>query len=1050
MDSLRVLSLTLLFALSVADALAQSRGTILGTVRDTSGAVVPRARITITDVNTNRSRVVISDDRGDYVAPDLPIGIYNIAVEHTGFDRVVAKAIQLQVEQQARMDFRLAIGSVTEEVTVVGGAVLLNTDDSRLGGIIGARQIVDLPLNGRNFAQLTWLLPGVNAGLTGSAVNTLFGSGIGISALGQRDLDNNITLDGAPLHNSINNATRFLPSIDAIEEFNVQTGIYSAEFGAQSGAQINIALKSGGNQFHGALFEFMRNDKLDARDFFSRPEDSKLPLRRNQFGGVLSGPVMLPGYSGHDRTFFMVNFEGLRERRSKPGLALFPTSPMRGGDFSAVSTPIQDPETGQPFPGNRIPSARFSPQAVELFKFMPLPNLGNDKSPNYITTLRSTDESDQFFTRIDQRLTNKHHLFGRYGYSDREAVTPAGPDLNTFDDIPTRDQNVILNLTSILGPATVNDLKISYNRDRFFRRGTGPGFGEGLSRRIGLTGVTTDPELEGLPSVSISGFNGLPGLAFDQRLVDDISHLGENFSYTHGAHFIKLGTDIQKVRQHITTTRNPRGTMSFTGVVTGNSAADLLLGYPDSTQRGIGSPSTYLSQNRLHFYALDDWKVNSRLTLNLGLRYEYNTVVTDKHGRIRSVDFSNNFALFPEPGVRADLYGPDRNNFAPRIGLAFRPLGDNRTVIRAGTGIFYNIPILNTISVVASNPPFDLQEQFNTNRTNPDLLLSDAFPSGRGQLPSIFSLAGIDPGYRTTYNQAWMANVQHMVRNEWVIDIGYTGSRTVKIDQSFNTNLPAAPGPGALQQRRPVPTVGNVRVISTSGYSTYNALLAKLEKRFSSHFSLLTSYTFSRTIGQSYSANIGGITPQDPYNLEAEKGLLPQHRKHNFVLSGTYELPRLAGRSPFVRQVLGGWQGNSIVTLRSGRPFTVTQSGNPLNNGGAARPNRICNGALPRAERTLDRYFDISCFAAPPIYTFGSSGQGILDGPGEANFDLSVFKQFAVTERHALQFRVEMFNAFNTPSFGQPGSSLGAGTFGMITSTKSSGREIQLGLKYNF
>lgn len=1042
----KCLSLWLLLVLVMAPpAFAQSTGTILGTVRDPSGAVLPGVAVTVVDVGTGSTRTVTTDGQGNYVVPNLPIGTYDVTAELVSFDKLLRPGVRLQVGQQARVDLTLRIGEITDEVTVTGRSVLIATDDSTLGGVIGQQQIAELPLDGRNFAQLAHLLPGVNGGLVGNAVSELFGSGIGIAALGQRDIDNKITLDGAPLHNSINNATRFLPSLDAIEEFNVQTGIYSAEFGGQSGAQVNIALKSGTNAFHGTLFEFVRNDVFDARDFFADPDEPSLPLRRHQFGGVLSGPIR------QGQTFFMVNYEGVRERRSTPQLGLVPTTAMRAGDFSAVATPIRDPHTGQPFPGNQIPAGRFSSQGVALLEFIPTPNIGENASPNYRTSREATDDWNQTFVRIDHNLSQSNRLFGRYGYSGKQVTLPRGLAQTTVEDIPTRDQNVIVSHNSVLGSSIFNELKASYNRDDFRRRASGPGFGAGIVDRIGLTGVTTDPNLEGLPSVGISGFAGITGLAFDQRLKDDIFHVANTTSYNRGAHFFKAGFDLQRVRQDIVTTRNPRGVLSFSGQVTGNSVADLLLGYPHTTSRGVGSPDTHLRQWRTHFFVLDDWKATDRLTLNVGLRYEYNSVATDEGGRIRSVDFNDNFRLFPEPGQQADLYSPDRNNFAPRVGLAFRPFGSDRTVVRAGGGIFYNVPILNSISVAGSNPPFDLQETFTTNLLDPNLTLTDPFPSGRGALPAIFNLIGIDPDYQTSYNQAWTTNVQQAFGTDWVAELGYAGSRAVHLDQSFNTNLPPAPGPGSLQQRRPVPTIGNVRKISTDGFSTYHALLSRLEKRFNGTYGLLASYTLSKTLGISYSANIGGITPQNPYDLRAEKGPLPHHRKHNLVVSGTYIPPGFGSDRPAaLRFLLNGWQVNSILTMRSGSPLTITTSGNPLNNGGSARPNRICDGELPSSERTLDRYFDTSCFVAAAPFTFGDSGRGILEGPGEVKLDVSLFKNVPLGAGRRLEFRFEAFNATNTPSFGNPGTSLGSATFGQINSTKATNRELQLAVKFYF
>ena len=1015
-----------LFCLASTSLFAQAQGTLLGTVRDSTASVISGVHVTIVNTGTMATRIVETNAQGDYIASELPIGSYQVAAEKDGFAQVVAKDIVLRTDQQMRIDLTLTVGNVSSQVAVTADVPLVNTDDSKLGGIVTEKTVVDLPLNGRNFAQLVLLQPGVTTGLIGNAVSTLFGLGVSVSSLGQRDIDNTYTLDGAPMHNLLNNQPRFEPSIDAIREVAVQTGIYSAEYGGQAGAQVNIATKSGTNDFHGALFEFLRNDALDARDYFSQPGSQAPPLRRNQFGGVLSGPVLIPKlFNGKNKTFFMFDYEGWRQRQSQPALALFPTAAFRSGDLSTVKTAIIDPSTRAPFPGNIIPANLITPQAQALLKFFPLPNLNSATSANTAVSQKSSDDSNQFFGRVDEQINSKEYLFVRYANGTRTTEGPTGADLNTNNLIPTRSQNIVATLTGIFTPQIVNELRVSYNREQFAWNGSGPGYAPGVAASLGIPGLNLSQQYQGLPALTISGFGGFSPVPAVELLVDDISTLGDTLSWNHGKHFIKFGGEVSKVRDNFSAVLTPTGTLTFNGVASGNAFADFLLGYLTSSSIGAGpngyaQTQVYLRQWRSNMFVADDWKVTSHLTINMGLRYELNTVVTDKRGHLRSVNPADD-SLFPAVGVTQGLYKPNHNYFAPRLGLAWRPFNDNKTVIRAGGGIFYNNPILNTLSVLAGNPPYSLTKTYSTNTLAPNLLLSNPFPVGLGQLPTIYNLSAVDPNYQNSYNSEWMINIQRELFNNWVFETGYTGSAAAHLDQSFVKNQPYVPGPGSLQANRPDPSVGTIRWISTDGNSNYNALLSRVQKRLSKNATLQASYSFSRVIGQSYAANIGGISPQNVYNLRPERGLMPQFRKHQFTGSFTYALPIFGQSNAVVRNIAGGWQLNGIVTLNSGAPFTVSTTGSPLNNGGTARPNRVCDGGLSSGDRSAQKWFDTSCFVAAPLYTYGNSGQGILIAPGVAVVDLSVFKQFTMHERSRFDLRIESFNAFNTPNLSAPG-----------------------------
>ncbi len=1041
-----------LFCLASNSLFAQAQGILLGTVHDSSGAVISDVTVEIANIGTGATRTVRSNSEGGYIASNLPIGTYDVRGQKQGFNRVAVNNVVLGTDQQIRIDLTLTVGGLSTEVLVTGEVPLVSTDDSKLGGVITSNTVKDLPLNGRNFAQLAYLQPGVTTGLIGSSVPTLFGLGLGISSLGQRDIDNTFTLDGAPMHNLINNQPRFEPSIDAISEVSVETGIYSAEYGGQSGAQVNVATKSGTNTLHGALYDFLRNTAFDAHDFFSQHNTAVPVLRRNQFGGVLSGPVWVPKiYKGTNRTFFMFDYEGWRQTQSSPALAFFPTLAQRSGIFS---TPITNPLTGAPFPGNTIPSNLITPQAQALLRFLPVPNLNTTTSANTAVTELSTDNSNQFFGRVDEQINSRYNLFVRYSYGTRTTDAPTGADLNTFNLIPTRSQNVVATLVGILKPQLINEFRLSYNRERFEWIGSGPGYAPGVAASLGIPGLTLNPQYQGVPALSISGFGGLSPVAAVEHLVDDISTLDDTLSWNHGTHFVKFGTDINLTRTNFSAVTTPTGSLSFTGVATGNAFADFLLGYPYSSSNGAGPEGqaetlVYLRQWRANFFVTDDWKATRRLTINIGLRYELDTVVTDKGGHLRSVNLADD-SLFPGVNVKEGLYKPDHKNFAPRLGLAYRPFNDNKTVIRAGAGIFYNTPILNTLSVLAGNPPYSLTATYTTNTTAPNLLLSNPFPTGLGQLPTVYSLTGVDPNYRPGYTSEWMTNVQRQLFNSWLVEVGYTGSESAHLDRYLYKNEPYTPGPGSLQALRPNPGVGTIRWISTDSNSDYNALLARLQKQVSKSSTVLVSYAFSRDLGYGYSANISNISPQNYYDLSHERGLLPQFRKHQLSGSFTYGLPLLGHSNALLRGVAGGWQFNGIITLNTGAPFTVTTTGSPLNNGGTARPNRTCDGGLPSGNRSPEYWFQTSCFVAAPLYTYGDSGQGILIAPGVSDVDLSIFKHFSFRDRYRIDLRIEAFNALNTPNLSTPGSTLGTATFGEITSTKGPNREMQMALKYVF
>ena len=1024
-------------------AFAQSTSTqILGAVADPSGAAVPNANIEAIRKATGERRTAISNDTGNYVLLNLESGEYEVTISAPGFRPERIASLPLEINQRARVDVTLKVGNVSEAVEVSALAPVLNTDDASLGEVVGRKQIVELPLNGRNFAQLATITsPGVRTGYQ------TFGNAVRLFAGGQRENQNQFTLSGIVVQNNLINAVSFRPSVEALEEFKVQTGNFSAEYGMYSGAQVTMNLRSGANDFHGTLFEFLRNEKLDARNFFESPTAQKAPLRRNQFGYVVSGPVSIPGlYNGANRTFFMVNGEYLRHRRTSPGLATVPSAAFRAGDLSTLSTPIRDPRTGQQFPGNIIPASRISPSALALQEYYPLPNQSG--AANYLGRTRNDIDNDQILTRIDQVLGANDRLYGSFIYQTNKASTQAvlPSDLRTE---PTNDWSLALNETHIFSPTVVNEFRLGYTRLKFQYANNFTGTDFSIRDRFGMLGFPEgDSYSTGLPTVSVTGFLGLSsfGPLFQ---IDETAQLVNNLSIVRGRHTIKMGYDVRKGRIARKASNNPRGAVTFTGEMTGNAYADFLLGLPRRSD-GVENLNYAEARNwRNGAFFADDWRVNSRLTLNLGVRYELFTVPMDPYGRLRILDPQDMTRLIPEPYVAAKLFRGDHNNWAPRIGFALRPFGQ-KTVFRGGYGIYYNANQLNNFTLLQSNPPFKLVPTVTSDPANPTVTLSNPYLSG-GALPTgPFAIVTVDPSLSlpNAYTQNYSFLIQQEILPNTTLEVGYVGAQSHHIDRADNGNQ-ALPGPGAIQPRRPYPMWGDIRVIRNDVNSNYNSLQSTLRKRTSNGLTLIGTYAWSKTIDDGNDFN-GGDRIQNPLRRDLERGPSQFDFTHRLTASFVYELPFFAKSNGLVRTVLGGWQTNGIYVFESGRPFSVYAGADVSNTGGAiSRADRLADGRLSSSERSLQRWFDTSAFARPAQFTFGNSGRNILRGPMTNTLDLGLVKNFPFAERHNVQFRAEFFSVTNTPNFGLPGSTFGTAAFGVITSA-SGNRNVQLGLKYSF
>ncbi|HLJ13580.1 MAG TPA: carboxypeptidase regulatory-like domain-containing protein [Bryobacteraceae bacterium] len=1121
--------------------LCQTNSTaILGTVTDPTGAVIVGANVTLTQVQTGIKRTDKTSSTGDYNFPLLDPGLYSVAVEMQGFATATRSGIQLDLDQKARIDFKLVVGSSRQAVSVTEQGALLSTDEATLGQVVNTQQITELPLNGRNLGSIAVLQPGVQYGGRMGLTNVNAGTGggvpipgdaISISANGQRDTDQHATLDGVMVTEARVNTVPFTPSPEAISEFKVLAGTYSAEYGTNSGAQLVMALRAGTNQFHGDAFEFVRNDVFDAETYFQNyftPAGStpvaKSRLRQNQYGFVFDGPVLIPKvYNGKDRTFFMFDWEVHNVRQ--PGTSTtsnVPTQAFENGDLSALlnrhstsgaslpSIQVIDPITGVPFPGDIIPASRISPIAKNLFTFWPqalYPSPDPITGFNYIGAGNVGIDDDQRYVRIDHQISEKDRLFGHYAIDDISYAQHYGDNPNFPYFVAGRNQNAAAQYIHVFSPSLINEFRLGYMRsvDNTLNPRSNTNFN---LDSLGMTGfrVLNDnnrpftPREAGLPSITISAFDTLAehdgGNGYD---FNNYYEIGDNLTITRGAHNFKMGFQAGIVQLNRGAANVPRGDMNFTDDVANSGWAAFLLGYPTSSDTPEGLPLTYPRQTRYGAYFQDDWKVSSRFTLNLGLRYEYNTTATDIRGLWRSLSFRDEKNGIPTliPNIRTPyaFYTPDKWDFMPRLGLAYRV--SDKTVIRSGGGIYYNVQQLNNYTILNLNPPLSGSVPFTNTASNGIIVNSNPITSQNpfGQLSptSTINANTLNPDNFEPRVIQWSFGIQRQLPGDSLLDVGYVGSKGVHIDNTVELNNPD-PGLSSLpttpQQRRPWQSVidgdggpirplSRIRWLDSGANSWYHGLQVNYQKRFSHGFQGNVAYTYSKALGEGYGRNesfgfVNGGSYQDPRDRAADKARYPFDVTHNLVVSGIYMLPS-PFKNGFARQVLGGWQTNAIWTAHTGLPYQVSQN-NSLNTfTSPVRPDRVCNGAI--SNPTIVEWFNPDCFQVVTCQVstlsnlchYGSSGNGILTGPGFENVDFSLVKNFAIKESMKLQFRAEMFNIFNHPNFNPPGASLSASTQYLpsapgaafptqiryqgpqqITSIAAPMRQIQFGLKFLF
>jgi hypothetical protein len=1062
-------------------------GTILGTVFDPSKAVITGAKVKATNIAQGWNQESVTDAFGDYIFTHLPPGEYSITVSTAGFQTVTIPNINLQLDQRARVDATLQAGSVTEQVTVEAGSTpLLATDSNVIGQVEDTRDIRELPLNGRRFFDLALLTSGAAPqGSTFSSV--VWGRTTGLSLSGTRDINVSFLIDGAETRDERYGGTFQFSSVESIQEFKVQENFVDAQYG-QASAVVSAVTASGTNEFHGALYEFLRNDKLNSRNFFDGKNPP--PFRMNQFGASIGGPVELPKYNGKDKTFFFFNYEGQRQRQGSTTLNIVPTAAERTGDLSVISTPIYDPFSGSsstglrtPLPNNQIPASRIDPISQKLLAYWPTPNQPGTGA-NFIVPVQLQNDYDQFTTRIDHDLSSKDRIMGRYSYIN-EPYFQAGYAPLSGKEAPLRDNGVVVQYTRVVSPRAVNEFRFSYTRSAAGY--TQEPVSQNLDAQIGLQNTTTDPREFGLPSVSVTGFTGFGSFSPTISNETDRFQWADDFTYTLGKHNLKMGTDLRRLRYRQRSAQDPRGTLTYSasftnpgpGLAGGNSLAEFLLGTPSSYQLELEELGFDGRMMQPSFYFQDDFKVTQRLSLTLGTRWEFNSPWVQPRNNAGVFNFSTQqiqyvlqdpFAFRTSTQVGSALsrsiIEPQYNNFADRIGVAYR-VGSN-TVIRAGHGTYWNnvnnnqltqsmslyYPFVYLVSQAVSTST--LTSTITNGTLYPGRPAGNALPYG----PS-FAMYTVQKTFRRPYTLQWNFNIQHTFKNDYLFEIGYMGNESHKLPSYTNFNQASLPDPNIpfanqpLQARRPYQSYGTISMFDHMGNANYNGLTVKVQKRFSSGFSFLTAYTYSKAIDTG--TDISSDPIKAPGDAKSYRGLAALDTGQRFIASYTYELPfgngkKFGGQSgAFADTLIGGWQLNGITTISLGVPFAVTEASTTPNVDAVyVTANRTCDGLLPRDQRTRLRYFDTSCFAVSAPGTFGNAGRDLWHGPGINNWDLSAFKNFALgSERLKLQFRAETFNLFNHTQFNNPTSSLPNATFGQILSAKAP-RVTQLALRLTY
>lgn len=1090
-------------------------GNIVGAVRDASGAVVVDASVMVRNTETGITRQVTTNHEGGYVVTLLQPGTYTVTVEREGFKKAVQSPFKLDVNQTARVDITLAVGSRTESVEVSAAEPLVESQSSSVGQVLEGSRVHALPLNGRNFVELSYLTPGVNSGPSGivqqgGIPENERGNGA-IQANGLTATNNNFLLNGFDNNEQQIGFEVIQPSIDAIQEFKVQTNNFGADIG-RGGAVVNVVLKSGSNQFHGSAFEFLRNSAMDAKNYFDDPTLPIPAFKQNQFGGTFGGPII------RNRTFFFGDYQGTRIRQSQTNLSIVPSMAERSGNFSDLLTGQINPATGfdygqifdplttdpvtlqrQPFTENIIPLSHLDAAALNIINLYPAPNRPN-QAFNFLYNPVLSNNQDSFDIRVDHQLTPKDSFFGTFSYGNVSNTRPDPfPGLaggGTFSgQVKNLARSAGLSDVHTFSSNKINEIKLGYTR---YVVEAIPNFaGQNISGQMGIPGIFDPGNPQATGGLPFIGFTTVSALGstdwFPEFLRENNYQLIDSFTLVRGRHFFKVGGDLKRRQHGFFQTQNSRGDFYFDPLMTenlgdgsgGSDVASFLLGYPSSAFRD-GEKGTFgMRWWEFSGYFMDDFRLSSRLTLNLGLRYDLFTPMVEQHNRLANFDFATGQFVAPSmPGVsRSGSVVTDKNNFAPRFGFAWTPW-DDKTVVRGGFGVFYDIQADQNDAELAYNPTgLFFSQNITANPANiPTTRLSTGLPTPvypTLQDPSGRASAALFNN-RTPYIEEWNLNFQRSLSSTALLQVAYVGTHGVKLSTLSNLNQPMMPLDSNFSDAtgnlgRPyfntVPNIGPVRTMQNQAGSISHGLQVKFEKRFARDWSMLSAYTWQHTIGQVTEDE--WEEPQNTYNRKAERGNNPPDFRHQFTSAWSYDLPFGPGKKYLAGQgssrwLVGGWQLNGIIAMYSGQAFTPVLSFDPTNTGsGGARPDIIGNpsnfsnamsAGCPSNQQTILCWYNPAAFAIPPVAPgqtfatlFGNASRGMLRGPAQYNVDFSVFKNFQIKENQNVQLRGEAFNLFNTPEFGLPYNAVDVtGTAGAISNTVHSSRQLQVAVKYTF
>lgn len=1041
------LAVAAIFLMGTADAQTVA-GVVRGLILDPSGAHVSGTTVTLTRQETGVQRSAVSDARGEFTITAVPPGEYRLEAERAGFLKYARTLIvEMDQDQDLRVELGLdAAGKVT--VAVAGIAPLVRPESPAMGGVIDNRQILGIPLDGRDFFELSLLLPGVAPAAEGSAGSVR--GAFSISVNGAREDANNFLLDGAYNGDPKLNGVSVTPPVDAIREFEVATSTYDASFGRNAGGQINVVTRSGGNQFHGTAYEFFSDGALDGNNFFA-PSGQPAPLyRRNQFGGTLGGPLV------KDRTFFFVDYQGTRTAAGQTLVTNVPTLPERHGDFSQSNLIAIDPTSGQPFPGNMVPQYYLNPMGVAIAALYPLPNR-NAPGADFVSSPSLTDNQNQFDLRLDHSFRQSDNFFARYSLVDDNLFDPfAGSSGDSSIpgygiQVPSRAQNAALGETHIFTPVLLNELRLAFNRvsNGDYQQGQGTS----INGQLGLPELSTNPRDWGLTLTSVNGFSPIgDDPTTPEHGTTSTYQIADNATWVRGRHLVKFGLDLRLLQQNAYRDIESRGFFDFTGLLLGNPLEELLLGAPTETGGATENNPEHLRTRSYDFFAADTWRLRQDLVLTLGLRYEYNSPAVDAANRADVYDQATESLIqLGQSGFPRGGYSPDCHNFAPQIGLAWSPGGRDTTVLRAAYGIHYDQSSLAPGEGLYFSAPY-----YNFNLYYPiqdlvNLSLSDPFPSNF-PLPYPGSAIAFQSNLHTPYVQQWNFGVQQQLGKLRAVEIAYVGSKGTHLIDSRNIDQPQ---PSVNPENAgPNPSFSEIDIIESQANSTYNSLQARLQQRLWQGLSLLASYTYAKSIDDAsgfFSTTGDPNFPQNSYNLSAERGRSDFDIRQRFTLSYAYDLPFFKRH-----RWVGGWQSFGVLTFQTGQPFTVallpdddnSNTGiSQLGFGANDRPNVAGNPVL--ASPTPQEWFNTAAFMTPPYGSFGNAGRNILSGPGLQRVNVSIVKNTAVTERLNIQLRTEFFNALNHTNLNLPDNFLGSPTFGQVVSAQDP-RRIQFALKLLF